>query len=59
MYIVRRQSRSGGAEYLLQATTKKGYRWGKVCAEQVHVFSNSSTARRNAKKYGGNMHRVD
>jgi hypothetical protein len=55
MFIVKRQSRSGGAEYLVEATTRKGYRWGKVGLEQVRHFASRSSAQRNAEKYDGEV----
>jgi hypothetical protein len=54
-YMVRRQSRSGGAEYLVPAKTgRKGYRWDKVGASDIKYFTRKATARRNAKVYDGN-----
>ena len=57
MYMVRKQSRSGGAEYLVERVLMRSpkFRWGKVAIESVHMFNSKAAARRNAKIYGGKV----
>ncbi len=54
-YMIKRRSRSGGMEYLVNAIYSRGYRWDKVAAEKVHYFTSKATARQNARKYEGTM----
>jgi len=53
-YIVNRISRSGGTQYLVEATNSR-YRWAKRSKINARLFNNKSAASRVANTFDGNV----
>jgi hypothetical protein len=54
MFYVKRQSRSGGAEYLIEGVSSR-YRWAKVPKTAARMFSRKWNAARVARRVAGNV----
>jgi len=54
MFIIRRCSKSGGSQYLVEGVHSR-YRWSKTAIQSARKFTTKSSATKLANTYGGDV----